>query len=149
MRTRRFSASLSAAFGLALASYLHKPAVSADQIFPLTVARDAAVPEFCRSTYLPVSAQTCGEGLCADSCGELTSTPTFCESLMTRPTLLGDWLGSRTHLAESGYNFSVSTTQYFQGFPSPVEGPKADCCWVLAIVRSRWELTTKVPSTWP
>ena len=37
---------------------------------------------------------------------------------MTRPTLLGDWLGSRTHLAESGYNFSVSTTQYFQGVVS-------------------------------
>lgn len=34
---------------------------------------------------------------------------------MTRPTLCGDWFGSRTHLAESGFNFSVSTTQYFQG----------------------------------
>jgi porin len=115
MRTRRFSARISTAFGLALASYLHGPAVFADQVFPLTATQDAAVPEFFRSSYLPVSAQCSSEVSCAEGCGEIAATPSFCESLMTRPTLLGDWCGSRTHLAESGFNFSVSTTQYFQG----------------------------------
>jgi porin len=115
MRTRRFSARISTALGLALASYLHEPAVFADQVFPLTATQDAAVPEFFRSSYLPVSAQCSSEVSCAEGCGEIAATPSLCESLMTRPTLLGDWCGSRTHLAESGFNFSVSTTQYFQG----------------------------------
>jgi porin len=115
MRTRRLSARISTVFGLALASFLHEPAVLADQVLPLTETQDAAVPEFFRSSYLPVSARACAEDSCAESCGEIASTPSFCESLMTRPTLGGDWFGSRTHLAESGYNFSVSTTQYFQG----------------------------------
>lgn len=115
MRTRRFSVRISTVFGLALASFLHKPAVLADQVLPLTETQDAAVPEFFRSSYLPVSARASAEDSCAESCGEIASTPSICESLMARPTLCGDWFGSRTHLAESGYNFSVSTTQYFQG----------------------------------
>lgn len=114
-RNRRSTGKISTAFGLALASLIHEPAVFADQVVPLRETQNTAVPEFFRSSYLPVSAQCSSEGSCAEGCGEIAATPSFCESLMTRPTLLGDWCGSRTHLAESGFNFSVSTTQYFQG----------------------------------
>jgi porin len=46
------------------------------------------------------------------------SQATLCESLLTRQNLTGDWFGRRSTLAESGFSFDVSTTQYFQGVAS-------------------------------
>ena len=40
------------------------------------------------------------------------------ESLWTRQKLTGDWFGRRSALAESGYSFDVSSTQYYQGVAS-------------------------------
>lgn len=50
--------------------------------------------------------------------GGCDSHSTFCESLLTRPKLTGDWFGRRSTLAESGFSFDLSTTQYFQGVAS-------------------------------
>ncbi len=115
LRTRRFSNTLSRALGMAFAGLAGQLAVSADGLYNLAAPYESVAPEFCRSTYLPVSSRGCAEDLCGEGCAESASVPTFCESLLARPTLGGDWWGSRTHLAESGFNFNVSTTQYFQG----------------------------------
>jgi porin len=120
-RSQRYSARISSAFGFALLSFFHESAIVADQPCSLTDSRrTAAVPEFLLASCQPVSLQACTDDTCTDDsctedCGEIVSTPSCCESLMARPTLGADWFGSRSHLAESGFNFSVSTTQYFQG----------------------------------
>ena len=117
-RTRRFSATLSKALGIALSGLVGELAVSADEFCSLTAPYESVAPEFCRATYRPVSSNACAESSCGEGCGDIASAPSFCESLMARPTLCGDWFGSRTHFAESGFTFNVSTTQYFQGVVS-------------------------------
>jgi porin len=99
-------------------SFLQESAISSDHVYPVTECRDAAVPEFLGAAWRTVPVRAVAADICAEGCEEIPSTPSFCQSLMTRPQLGGDWFGSRTHLAESGFNFSVSTTQYFQGVVS-------------------------------
>ena len=105
-------------FGLALASFFGETAILADRFDQHDQHIEAAVPEFCRADYLPVSAGGCSDIGCSDTCGEFTCAPSFCESLLTRPTLTGDWFGCRSSLAECGVTVGLSTTQYYQGVAS-------------------------------
>jgi porin len=50
--------------------------------------------------------------------GGCDSQSANCQSLLTRQKLTGDWLGRRSRLAESGFSFDVSSTQYYQGVAS-------------------------------
>lgn len=50
--------------------------------------------------------------------GGCDSQTSHCESLWTRQKLTGDWFGRRSTLAESGYSFDISSTQYYQGVAS-------------------------------
>ncbi len=117
-QTQLFSARTSVAVGLVLISFLQESAISSDQACPFTECCDAAVPEFLGAAWKTNPVPAVAEDLCAEGCEEIASTPSFCQSLMTRPQLGGDWFGSRTRLAESGFSFNVSTTQYFQGVVS-------------------------------
>lgn len=104
--------------GLAVASIFGEAADSAEHAVPFSGPIEAAVPEFCRSGYLPVSINSCSGTGCAEGCGEVASVPSFCETLLNQPTLTGDWFGNRSGAAENGYTFDLSTTQYFQGVAS-------------------------------
>ena len=44
-----------------------------------------------------------------------TCAPSWCESLLTSPTLTGDWGGARTALTESGIIYQGYLTQFYQG----------------------------------
>lgn len=116
MQLRRFfPARFPTAFVLAGVCFSGEAAVFADHTIPFSAATVETVPEFCRSHYLPVAAHSGSEIGCTEGCGEVASAPTFCESLLTQPKLTGDWFGCRSDLAESGYTFDVSNTQYYQG----------------------------------
>lgn len=53
-----------------------------------------------------------------DAAPEAMNAPSFGGPLATRPKLTGDWFGARTSLAESGLNFDVHSTQFYQGVTS-------------------------------
>lgn len=49
------------------------------------------------------------------ACDGCSSDLTFCETLLARQKLTGDWHGHRSRMAQSGYSLDVSTTQYYHG----------------------------------
>lgn len=90
--------------------------------FSQTVA-DASTPQnvaTCDGGFGHLSGYACDEQGIAQPgmVGGCDSHATLCQSLLTRQKLTGDWLGRRSALAESGFSFDVSTTQYYQGVAS-------------------------------
>ncbi len=117
-RPRQTRATIPVVLWLSLASFFGESAAFAVHMAEHGRPIDAAVPEFFRADYLPVSQRGCADAGTSDACGEFSSAPSFCESLLTQPTLMGDWCGNRTSLTDCGITFGLSTTQYYQGVAS-------------------------------
>ena len=135
-RAQRLATTLRLLLGLPLAGVLSQSATLADQAFAGMPSAQAFAgmssaqpfagmpsdevvsPDVFPANYLPVA--NCDGGLAGPpgGCDSATSHPSCCESLLTRPTLTGDWFGYRSGLAESGFTFELSTTQYYQGVTS-------------------------------
>ncbi len=84
------------------------PAVWADDMVGESAAVEASVIEGTSFAEGVEVAPECYDAPC-------TCAPSWCESLLTSPTLTGDWGGARTSLTESGIIYQGYLTQFYQG----------------------------------
>lgn len=122
IRARALTNTLRFLLGQTAAGVLGESAAWADQVNGDVSGRDLASSDFFPSPSPTVASFDWSLIGHSDGCDPAMSDLSFCESLLSRPNLTGDWFGCRSGIASSGFTFDLSTTQYYQGVTSGGRG---------------------------